>query len=261
MNAHLIIGTRVYTNICNSGLGTIFNVVTGGQVRFDIVFKSGNFLLSVNESTLLKNSQWEILEEQTSPEELAMDLAKAYLNKISNQVKKEEQDIAYKNAVAALQNNADFSDLEQSHEKITKNIRTQLKKAYPSVKFSVKKSGCDCISISWENGPICQNVEKITRRYKSGTFDGMTDSYSYAKTPWLEVFGGVSHIRLNRIESKKLIEMAIDNVFNKYKGNFKELEKPTFESFKEGKYIYLHLSGLNESVSRLIRAELNTLEM
>lgn len=61
-----------------------------------------------------------------------------------------------------------------------KNIRIELKKAFPSVKFSVKSesfSGGDAVDISWEGNPARSEVEAITKKYQYGVFDGMTDSY------------------------------------------------------------------------------------
>lgn len=64
-------------------------------------------------------------------------------------------------------------------------IREELKKEFPTVKFSVKSSnfaGGDSVDITWENGPIVQDVESITRKYQYGRFDGMTDSYEYSNS-------------------------------------------------------------------------------
>jgi len=64
-------------------------------------------------------------------------------------------------------------------------IREELKKEFAGVKFSVKSSnfsGGDSVDITWENGPIVQDVESITRKYQYGRFDGMTDMYEYSNT-------------------------------------------------------------------------------
>ncbi len=64
-------------------------------------------------------------------------------------------------------------------------IREELKKVFPNVKFAVKSSnfaGGDSVNITWENGPIAKDVEKITNKYQSGHFDGMTDMYEYSNS-------------------------------------------------------------------------------
>lgn len=64
-------------------------------------------------------------------------------------------------------------------------IREELKKEFPSVKFSVKSSnfsGGDSVRISWENGPTTLEVSSITSKYQYGRFDGMTDMYEYSNS-------------------------------------------------------------------------------
>jgi hypothetical protein len=66
-----------------------------------------------------------------------------------------------------------------------KAIKAELKKAFPTVKFSVKSknySGGNSISIHWFNGPTVGQVERISGKYELGSFDGMTDSYNYEST-------------------------------------------------------------------------------
>ena len=59
-------------------------------------------------------------------------------------------------------------------------MRKVLKIAFPGIKFSVKKrSGGNSITIEWENGPTLKQVQAYTNDFKMGSFDGMTDMYSY----------------------------------------------------------------------------------
>ena len=63
-------------------------------------------------------------------------------------------------------------------------IKAELTKAFPSIKFSVRYScfsGGDSVDISWKFGPTCAQVEAISDKYQAGSFDGMTDSYTYHK--------------------------------------------------------------------------------
>jgi len=64
-----------------------------------------------------------------------------------------------------------------------KLMRAELKKAFPSVKFSVRSSnyaGGDSVHVNWTNGPTRDAVTEITDKYQCGHFDGMIDLYEYS---------------------------------------------------------------------------------
>lgn len=88
------------------------------------------------------------------------------------------------------------------------NIRIELKRAFPSVKFSVKSEhrGSSSINIGWTDGPTSEQVEKITGKYQEGSFNGMEDIYEYNHDAvWPDVFGGARYVFENRHESAALI--------------------------------------------------------
>jgi uncharacterized protein YfcZ (UPF0381/DUF406 family) len=61
-----------------------------------------------------------------------------------------------------------------------KAIRIELKAAFPSIKFRVTSESYsmgDNVNISWTDGPTLESVEKITKKYQYGHFDGMEDIY------------------------------------------------------------------------------------
>lgn len=65
-----------------------------------------------------------------------------------------------------------------------KNIRAELKAAFPSVKFSVKSesfAGGNAVDVSWDGLPSRDEVNAIVKKYQHGSFDGMTDCYEYKK--------------------------------------------------------------------------------
>lgn len=69
------------------------------------------------------------------------------------------------------------------HAAAAKMIKQELKKLFPTIKFSVKSdsfSGGDSVDISWENGPTDDQVSDVTSKYQYGHFDGMTDSYDHS---------------------------------------------------------------------------------
>jgi hypothetical protein len=66
-----------------------------------------------------------------------------------------------------------------------KEIRKELKAAFPVVKFSIISdsfAGGNSVSISWVDGPRTKDVEAITGKYQYGHFDGMTDCYEYSNS-------------------------------------------------------------------------------
>lgn len=77
------------------------------------------------------------------------------------------------------------------------NLRNELKAAFPGVKFSVTSdtfSMGDSVDIRWTLGPCAEDVEKISRKYQDGHFDGMTDCHESDNTD----FGRAVEIVLGR---------------------------------------------------------------
>ncbi|MFM5576870.1 DUF3560 domain-containing protein [Aeromonas veronii] len=84
-----------------------------------------------------------------------------------------------------------------------KNVRRDLKKAFPGVKFSVKSS-YTTINVSWQDGPTRRQVEDVIDKYQQGTFDGMTDCYEYHTSPFNERYGAVQYTFAERDHSEEL---------------------------------------------------------
>ena len=64
-----------------------------------------------------------------------------------------------------------------------KIIRKEIKTVFTGTKFSVYKStGGSTIRIKWEGGPEWEDVQRWANRYTAGSFDSMTDSYSFRRT-------------------------------------------------------------------------------
>ena len=105
----------------------------------------------------------------------------------------------------------EFNYLERAENKydrkvVGKNIRTQLKREFPGVKFSVKKESYDCYRISWTDGPTDEAVTKITSRYDTGRFDAYQDYHYSQESPFTSLFGGVDYIFTQREISDAAIE-------------------------------------------------------
>lgn len=123
----------------------------------------------------------------------------------------------------AIKNNPDLQRQDgkiSSHALGAKNIKKELKKKWPAVKFSVKSnsfSGGDDIHVRWEDGPREEEVNKILDKYEEGSFDGMTDCYDYNhENVWPDVFGGAKYVMGQREISDELAEKTLRKVCAEY---------------------------------------------
>jgi hypothetical protein len=98
-----------------------------------------------------------------------------------------------------------FPFLNPGHGVVTgaANVRIELKRNFPGIKFSVKSEhrGSSSINIGWTDGPTTEQVEKVTGKYQEGNFNGMEDIYEYNHSLWPSVFGGARYIFNHRHES------------------------------------------------------------
>jgi hypothetical protein len=70
-----------------------------------------------------------------------------------------------------------------SHAAAAAAIRSELKAAFPSIKFSVTSESFsmgNAVRVNWTDGPTVKEVDSITDKYAYGRFDGMTD-YAYSE--------------------------------------------------------------------------------
>ncbi len=82
-----------------------------------------------------------------------------------------------------------------------KNIRKELKAAFPGVSFRVT-SERSTINVSWTDGPTSEQVQAVTDKYRQGDFDGMTDSYTRDQdSTWPDTFGGADYVFAQRGDS------------------------------------------------------------
>lgn len=64
-------------------------------------------------------------------------------------------------------------------------IRTELKKAFPGIKFRVTSetyTGGSSVRIEYVDGVKCERVERVVCKYEQGSFDSMTDCYDYTNS-------------------------------------------------------------------------------
>jgi len=120
--------------------------------------------------------------------------------------------------------------VKSSHALGASNIKLELKRAFPLIKFEVKSSsysgGCS-IDVRWTDGVTTESVDTIIKKYQQGSFDGMTDSYTYDPDRyWSIVFGGARHVFSQRhctaeAYNKTAVELGYpEAVFNEKTGQF-----------------------------------------
>lgn len=82
------------------------------------------------------------------------------------------------------------------------NIRRELKKRFPKVKFKVTSESFsmgNSVDVKWTDGPTAKEVEAITNRHTAGTFDGMTDCYEYDRdNVFGDLFGTAKYVHCQR---------------------------------------------------------------
>ena len=113
-----------------------------------------------------------------------------------------------------------------SHAATAKEIRKELKKAFPGQKFKVRSDSFsmgNAVRISWINGVTEDAVEEITNKYQYGHFNGMEDMYEISNRR--NDIPQVKYITTSRtITNDKKIEVA------------KELDKFYSDSCKHGDF-------------------------
>lgn len=105
-----------------------------------------------------------------------------------------------------------------------KAIRIELKKAFPSIKFSVTSSnfaGGNSVDIRYTDGVLREEVERVTRKYQYGHFDGMTDSYDHSnvredipQAKYVSVRREVSQPNLEAIKAEIMKNYGLDDFSN-----------------------------------------------
>jgi hypothetical protein len=129
-----------------------------------------------------------------------------------------------------------------------KNLRIQLKRAFPGVKFRVTTSRFsmgNSMRVSWTDGPNADQVGAYANLYSAGSFDGMTDSYNYEDDAFTDAFGEAKYVQIERANSDQAIANVMHTMMAKYAANFKALgiDSMNAEDMRAGKYNAVDLFG------------------
>lgn len=179
-------------------------VLVGGSASFDLVFDDGSRSLRVPES-IVRRAPYTLLPQVFSADEVTQAKVHADAVEAAAQKAKADRAAAFTAECERLRNCPEYANYERGSDKATaaSNIRRELKGKFPGVKFSVtQRRGGSSITVRWTGGPRKNEVDAVLAKFAVGHFDGMTDSYSYNRSPWCEVFGGSEYIFCERDEPR-----------------------------------------------------------
>lgn len=226
--AKVVVGTRVYCGLRGGSYGVVckihghespasvrdLGVVSfGGGAEYDIAFD--DHLSRKLPECILRGVQWDIYEEVAAADEIVELISKA--NAYAEEKKREAEAAAVRRAAERAKHLADNPHLVAAKDKpnwspsrvAAENIRRELKTAFPSVKFAVKKDGYNAVTVKWTNGPTTAMVEAITGKYKAGSFDGMNDIYERnADATFADVFGDPNYVFASRDDTLEGVRYA-----------------------------------------------------
>ena len=208
--------------------------VIGGSAHVTIIWEDGSRSPMLPEALLHSSVQWELYGNVEPQETIARMRQHAEEYADAADRKRAYDAVQFAKVTDGLKMeypwllNAEKE--EDSVARATKNIRAILKRAFPGVKFSVKKDGHSTVNISWEDGPISSMVERITQPFEAGRFNGMEDIYDYKRTPWNTLFGAIDLIMVHRNTSPSVIQKGIDTLWDILPGNMESVAKPTPEN-------------------------------
>ena len=176
-----------------------------GDATLSIVFEDGSQRSVYERELTRKNSDFVLLDEVLTSSEMEYLLE---LNKAVVEIRKmsQEHEAEYKTNLKQQlkKDNPHLITLEKGLSRsncAAKNIRIELKQAFPGVKFSVRQSLSTysmCIDVTWTGGPGRKEVDDIIDKYQTSDFDGMTDSDVPRNNVWTDVFGGARFVSAER---------------------------------------------------------------
>jgi hypothetical protein len=236
ISTHIRVGTRIHSILYGGRDGVVHAIhgqqspesvrsiggcmQTGGSAEFDIVFDHGTESRRLPEC-ILRGVQWRIYEEIATPQEIADMLFFAATEDVRKRKEADEASRKFAEEVASLKVDPKYAKLTQAGENhgggklVATNLRIELKKAFPGVKFSIR-SDYNSVRIAWTDGPTTDHVKAITGKYEGGHFDGMDDSYHHSRSPFTSVFGSAKYIFENRSYSVATMTTAAEAVAKKY---------------------------------------------
>lgn len=143
-----------------------------------------------------------------------------------------------------------------------KNIRAELKAAFPGIKFAVRTeryTGGTSLNVTWTDGPTTEMVDAIAGKYQEGSFNGMEDIYEYGNRVFTDIFGGAKYVFAQRARSDALVIEAIAAVAAKFGAEPLSIEDyrqggawrwVTADGYSLDRELNIYMSGLNKFVDK-----------
>lgn len=218
----IVVGQRVYCGLHGGIEGVIGAVygqespetirclgggvaVMGGSADYDVIFE--DHISRHLPECILRGVQWEIIDEIETKEFVAK--ARIQAEEAERKAAQDRESEEKRRAEERIALAANYPKLKPGAG--AANIKTELKKAFPGVIFSVKTRR-NAIDINWTDGPSVPEVQVITGKYVMGSFDGMTDCYNFDHSNvWTDVFGGALYVFANRHYTPERFMAAASN--------------------------------------------------
>jgi hypothetical protein len=230
---------------------SVFNGVgvTGGNADFDIIWDDGTESRKIPESLARHSVQWRLIDKVADADEIGAARAQVVIRKAEEAAKQVEADKAYAlERDEAIAKYPHLTRLEPGQyggggKHAAKNIRIELKAAFPKVKFSVT-SDYDSLRVRWQDGPTEAQVSAIADRYCNGGFDAMQDMAYSTPSAFTDLFGGARYTSCGREVSDELLSKALDALFVRLARNLEGIEKPDVAELRRSYLTIPHLQAL-----------------
>jgi len=195
-----------------SALGGAVQITRGPEAHVNVVWDNGTISRKLPEC-IVTGVQWSFLDEPDhSPEQIERAIVNVEIESLKAEIAKQEKAQNFETGIQRYRASKEHSHLEQTpveggHRRLdtlaAKNIRKELKRVYPGVKFSVRKRSFDAIMVTWPKADDGETVNQRTVRdslalFKTGHYDPMEDYHSSSNSPFNVVFGGADYLICQR---------------------------------------------------------------
>lgn len=187
------IGTRVHCILYGGKDGTVVAIhgeakpdtiinfpglTSGGNAEYDIIWDNRSRSMRIPEC-IIRGVQWRLLDQPPVPQDqIEIIIQQAAAKDEADRIAAEQKRIDKAKRRQEFIDQHPELEVGDGYKTSAKNMRKQLRQAFPTTKFSVR-SDHNSIRVEWEAGPTEEQVMEITRNYKAGRFDGMNDCYEY----------------------------------------------------------------------------------
>lgn len=236
------VGSVVYVNLYNKGRGVVY-AINGNQtpqsiVNYGVGFGGGNATVNIvfEDGTAFTDTpeciaqQYTRSDEFASSEEIISLLDNLQLQTSLRDKKSKEDKLKFDQDVELIKTSPLYAHLKVGN-KPAQNIRADLKKHFPGIKFSVT-SDYSAVNVRWTDGPKEADVELLLNKYEQGKFDSMEDYYKSIRTPFNTVFSDVKYIFTNRHISDECMIHIINSANEKCGTTY------SLEDYHEGRTFY-----------------------